>query len=274
MRKLATTAAATMLATATVTGTLGAGQAAAAEAATVNMQSVIKAAMWDPYKDDQSITPGSEQSVRAVEDALAEESLLKQEYVDGHFGTTTVTAYQDYQESLGYSGLAATGLPGTESLQKLGDGRYTVSATISVGGKTTMDGETVNGRTADMIKAAEQRADVDLTLTQGSYNPGGVGASGGTHDGGGAVDFSASGLDATAAVKALREVGFAAWHRTEDQGDWAEHLHVVAISDTDMSPEAQEQVGDYYEGRNGLASGAPDDGPQVKKVTWEDYQNG
>jgi hypothetical protein len=135
-----------------------------------------------------------------------------------------------------------------------------------------MDGQTVNTRTADMVKAAEKKAKVDFSLTQGSYNPGGESASGGTHDGGGVIDISVRGLsDTTAVVKALREVGFAAWHRTPSQGDWPHHIHAVAISDTDMSPQAQAQVGDYFKGLNGLAGHGKDDGPKVKKVTWEEY---
>lgn len=243
-------------------------------ATTVNMESVIKAAQWDPYKSGQSVTPGAGDSVKVVEKALADKKLLVMKYVDGHFGTSTVTAYQKYQKSLGYTGLDASGLPGKSSLAKLGEGKFTVSRTISVGAKTSMDGETVNKRTADMIKAAEKKAGLDFSLTQGSYNPGGVGASGGTHDGGGAVDISIQNIsNRTAAVKALRQVGFAAWERTPAQG-FDPHIHAVAVSDTDMSPQAQEQVGDYFKGRNGLASHGKDNGPQVKKVTWEEYQRG
>lgn len=74
-------------------------------------------------------------------------------------------------------------------------------------------------------------------------------------------------------MKALRQVGFAAWERTPAQG-FDPHIHAIAVSDTDMSPEAQAQVGDYFKGRNGLADHGEDDGPQVKKVTWEQYQRG
>lgn len=280
MRKLTKAAMFTVLSGAVVAGTVTAGQAATAApeapqaaAASVNMEAVVKAAMWDPYKPDQSVTPGSGDSVKAVEEALAAKNMLDKGAVDGHFGTTTVDAYAKYQKSLGHSGLAASGLPGKGSLTSLGKGRYTVTAPITVGSKSTMDGQTVNARTADMIKAAEKRAGVNFTLTQGSYNAGGVGGSAGTHDGGGAVDISVNNIsDKDAAVKALREVGFAAWHRTPSQGDWAEHIHGIAISDTDMAPAAQAQAGDYFKGLNGLASHAKDDGPKVKKVTWEEYK--
>ncbi|MFC9255878.1 peptidoglycan-binding protein [Amycolatopsis thailandensis] len=273
MRKVATAATFTALTGAALMGAT-AGQPAVA-APSVNMEAVIKAAMWDPYKADQAITPGSGPSVKVVEEALAAKNLLDKKQVDGHFGTSTVKAYEKYQKSLGHSGLAATGLPGKGSLTELGKGRYTVTAPISVGSKTSLNGKTVNKRTADMIAAAGKKAGVKFTVTQGSYNAGGVGASGGTHDGGGAVDISVNNIsNKTAAVKALREVGFAAWHRTPSQGDWAEHIHGIAISDTDMSPQAQAQAGDYFKGLNGLASHAKDDGPQVKKVTWEEFKRG
>lgn len=271
MRIRAIATAAGMLSSALVAG-VAVATAPAQAATTVNMEAVVKAAQWDPYKDDQSVTPGAGDSVKAVEQALEAKDLLASKYVDGHFGTTTVDAYQKYQKSLGYSGLDASGLPGKVSLQKLGAGRYELSNPISVGAKTTMDGQTVNARTADMIEAAEGKADQNVTLTQGSYNTG-VGSSAGTHDGGGAVDISVSGLsDRDGVVKALRQVGFAAWLRTPEQGDWPYHIHAVAISDTDMSPAAQAQIGDYYKGLNGLASHGKDDGPQVRKVTWEEYQ--
>jgi len=48
----------------------------------------------------------------------------------------------------------------------------------------------------------------------------------------------------------------------------------MAISDPDLSPGAQNQTGDYYLGMNGLAGRGSDDGPQVAKVTWEEYQRG
>jgi peptidoglycan hydrolase-like protein with peptidoglycan-binding domain len=274
MRKFTTAVFVTALSGATFAGTAAAAPATTQQAAadTVNMESVIKAAMWDPYKPNQDVTPGSGQSVKIVEQALDAENLLAAKYVDGHFGTTTVKAYQDWQKSLGYTGLDASGLPGKGSLTKLGEGRYDVTKVIIVGSKTTMDGKTVNERTAAMIKAAEKRADVSFTITQGSYNSD-VGSSAGTHDGGGVVDLSVNGLPSTSdAVKALREVGFAAWHRTPSQGPWAAHIHAVAISDTAMSPQAQAQAGDYFKGLNGLANHAKDDGPQVKKVTWEEYQ--
>jgi hypothetical protein len=125
-----------------------------------------------------------------------------------------------------------------------------------------------------MLVAAEGIFGSQVVLTQGSYNPGGVDASAGTHDGGGAADVSVSGMSATTRtnlLKALRKVGFAAWYRTPAQG-FEYHVHIMAISDPDLSSGAQHQTGDYYLGMNGLAGRGADDGPSVPKVTWEEYQ--
>ncbi|WP_019633624.1 peptidoglycan-binding domain-containing protein [Actinomadura atramentaria] len=256
---------------------LGSAVAAPARAAlpTVDMEAVIKAAQIDPRRPDTALTPGAQASVLQVEQALDAKNLLDPAYVDGHFGTKTVEAYAAYQRSLGYSGLDASGLPGRTSLQLLGDGRYTVTNTITPGSRVTYRGVTVNTRTKTMLAAAETLLSRTFVLTQGSYNAGGDPASAGTHDGGGVVDISVSGMSGatrTNVVRALRQVGFAAWLRTPAQADWPYHIHAVAISDTDQSPQAQHQAGDYYLGQNGLANRGPDDGPQVPKVTWEEHQ--
>ncbi|GAA4550772.1 peptidoglycan-binding domain-containing protein [Amycolatopsis samaneae] len=252
-----------------------AGAATAALPAT-NMEAVLKAAQIDPRRADSTQTPGAHDSVLLVEQALQAKGLLEAKYVDGYFGTTTITAYSKYQKSLGYTGLDASGLPGKTSLEKLGAGRFTVSGAISAGSRVTYHGVTLNTRTKAMLAEAEKKLGRQLGLTQGSYNPGGVGASAGTHDGGGAMDISVSGLsDATrtTVVKTLRQVGFAAWLRTPAQG-FAYHIHAMAISDPDLSSGAQHQTGDYYLGMNGLAGRGRDDGPAVKKVTWEEYRRG
>lgn len=248
--------------------------AQAADLPVANMEAILKAAQWDPAKVGEAITPGAGPSVLLVEKALQAKGFLAEKYVNGHFGTTTVTAYAAYQRSLGYTGLGATGLPGKTSLTKLGAGRFTVRHVVVPGDRTTYQGKTVNARTVAMIKAARGKYTGSFTLSQGSYNPGGDASSAGTHDGGGVIDIAAvslSGTQRTALVKALRQVGFAAWLRTPAQADWPYHVHAVAISDTDLSAPAVKQVGDYYEGKNGLASHAPDDGPKVTKVTYEEY---
>jgi peptidoglycan hydrolase-like protein with peptidoglycan-binding domain len=244
---------------------------------TIDMAAVVKAAQIDPRRADTALTPGAKDSVLLVEQALAAKGLLASQYVDGHFGTSTVTAYSSYQKSLGYSGLDASGLPGRSSLQQLGSQRYTVTNEISAGSRVGYRGVTMNTRTKAMLLAAENLLGFQLTMTQGSYSSG-VGASAGTHDGGGALDISVSGMSVATRNNValnLRKVGFAAWVRTPAQGDWGYHIHAIALSDTDLSSGAQHQAGDYYLGYNGLAGRGADDGPKVTPIlTWEEYQRG
>jgi hypothetical protein len=241
-----------------------------------NMEAIVKAAQIDPRRADDTLTPGARSSVLLVEQALEARQLLDAQWVDGYFGTKTIEAYALFQESLGYSGLDANGLPGTTSLTKLGQGRFNVTYAIGPGSRIdTGGGIIINTRTQNMLAEAKRLLNRTLTLTQGSYNPGGDPTSAGTHDGGGVVDISVDGMSAatrTQVATALRQVGFAAWIRNPSQADWPWHIHAVAISDTDLSTQAQNQAGDYYLGMNGLADRGPDDGPKVTIRTWEEYQ--
>jgi hypothetical protein len=244
---------------------------------TVNMEAVVKAAQIDPRRADSTLTPGAKASVLLVEQALAAKHFLDAQWVDGYFGTKTIDAYAQYQTSLGYTGMDANGFPGKTSLVKLGLNRFTVTNQIGPGSRIDLGGGiTINTRTQDMLTEAERLLGYSLTLSQGSYNPGGDPTSAGTHDGGGVVDVSVDGMTAatrTSVARALRRVGFAAWVRNPNQGDWPWHIHAVAISDTDLSTQAQNQVGDYYLGMSGLANRGPDDGPAVVPIlTWEEYQ--
>lgn len=126
-------------------------------------------------------------------------------------------------------------------------------------------GRTLNQRTINMIKAAEERLGYSLYIMQGSYNAGGVSASAGTHDGGGAVDFAAT-SNPREVVLALRKVGFAAWYRRASQGPWGDHIHAIAIGDPDLSSGARNQVRAYFNGRNGLAGNGYDDGPRLRPI--------
>lgn len=118
--------------------------------------------------------------------------------------------------------------------------------------------------------------------SQGSYS-GGVSASAGTHDAGGALDIKAVNLTSAQrqeVVKAFRKVGFAAWLRTPSQSNWPYHVHCIAVQPWGMhdrgvlTTAAHQQVIDYMNGRNGLASHARDDGPRdwVGEI-WEHYKN-
>ncbi|GAA1701133.1 hypothetical protein GCM10009745_55290 [Kribbella yunnanensis] len=145
-------------------------------------------------------------------------------------------------------------------------------------------GVSLNQRTIDMIEAAESISGLRFELTQGSYNAGGVQASAGTHDGGGAVDISLKDRKTEVLFPksrrelvrdSARQVGFAAWIRDPSQSSrrWAWHVHAIAIGDRDLSDDARDQVTAYRNGRNGLASNGADDGPRTwVKVTWEQWE--
>lgn len=126
---------------------------------------------------------------------------------------------------------------------------------------TTYDGNTVDWLTRAALEATAERLGYDLTVTQGSYNKGGVAASAGTHDGGGVVDLNGT-FEADRKVRELRRTGFAAWHRTPAQGDWPHHVHAVLIGNARLSAGARAQVVDYLNGFNGLVGDRPDDGPR------------
>src|SRR5690606_39104625 len=103
---------------------------------------------------------------------------------------------------------------------------------------------------------AEKTLAYDLSITQGSYNAGGVSASAGTHDGGGVIDLRA--WDYPAKVRALRLAGFAAWYRDSSEGPWPSHIHAVLVGHRKLAGSAQRQVDAFRAGRNGLANGGPD----------------
>jgi peptidoglycan hydrolase-like protein with peptidoglycan-binding domain len=246
----------------------------------VDMEMVLLAAQVDPPKADTGLTPGASAHVLEVERALSAKGLLSAGAVDGHFGTSTITAYAAWQRSLGYTGLDASGRPGATSLARLGEGRFTVTRTIATGSRTsTYGGHQVNARTRDMLAAADAMLSWGIALDQGSYSTSDP-TSAGTHDGGGAVDITVTGLTTTQrweTVRALRTVGFAAWLRTPSQGSWPFHIHATAVSDPDLAEPAADQIHDYYFGRNGLANHAADDTPPAYRVAftwWEKYRRG
>jgi hypothetical protein len=132
--------------------------------------------------------------------------------------------------------------------------------------KVGRDGETIAARLDQILDIATFALGREFRVTQGSYT-GSVDQSGGTHDGGGAVDISVLNPELSTAerndlVLVLRELGCAAWLRSPAQGDWPYHIHAIDSGATDASGQAKGQVTDYNNGRNGLASNGPDDGPE------------
>lgn len=85
----------------------------------VSLAHVVAAARKDPPAADGHTTYKAE--VLLVEKALAAEKLLAAQYVDGSFGTKTISAYAALQKRYGYTGSAADGIPGKTSLTRLGD---------------------------------------------------------------------------------------------------------------------------------------------------------
>jgi hypothetical protein len=86
----------------------------------VSLGHVVYAARHDPAAAQGHTTHKAE--VLLVEKALHAEGLLAAQYVDGSFGSLTVTAYARWQRSPaggGYVGSAADGIPGETSLRRL-----------------------------------------------------------------------------------------------------------------------------------------------------------
>ena len=118
-------------------------------------------------------------------------------------------------------------------------------------GRQTFRGKTLNGRTIQMLLAAERILGAVFRITQGSWSTS-VAASGGTHAGGGVMDTNDAGVGSARAQAALRRVGFAAWWRLASQGPWRPHMHSVALGDPTASPSAKRQMASFRAGRSGL----------------------
>lgn len=122
-------------------------------------------------------------------------------------------------------------------------------------------------------------------VMQGGYNPGGVAASFGTHDGGGAVDLAVRDRQTrnvlTAEIPlmldALRRAGFAAWLRDTDElyPGSPIHIHAIAVGDAELSEAARGQIDGvfgYLRGYNGLPQESgiplPDTSGEMIICTW------
>lgn len=117
--------------------------------------------------------------------------------------------------------------------------------------------------TINAILLTESLLGYQLTIVQGSFSSS-VSASAGTHSGGGAADIHVVGYPTSkkvAIVHALRQAGFAAWHRPYnwDNAGGGEHVHCILIGDSQMSSAAARQIVQWNQGTNGLADHAPDD---------------
>ncbi|WP_225847543.1 peptidoglycan-binding protein [Streptomyces sp. HPF1205] len=79
---------------------------------------LVAAARHDP--GGQGKPKSHPDPVFTVELALVAEGLLERQRADGSFGTKTITAYAALQRRYGYTGQMADGIPGNESLTRLG----------------------------------------------------------------------------------------------------------------------------------------------------------
>jgi len=123
-------------------------------------------------------------------------------------------------------------------------------------------GVTTSRRTRAMVLTAEKTLGETLPVYQGGWNPGGVGASAGTHDRD-AIDLG-PGRDPARTTRVLRKVGFAAWHRHPPL--FGEHIHAIPDMskpnrDLYLSPAAAAQVAEYWWGGDGLTGTLPDELP-------------
>jgi hypothetical protein len=85
---------------------------------TVHVWIVDMCAKEDPAKPSNQTTNSA--NVIPVQRALVNQGLLSPQFVNGRFDSVTRTAYQKWQQKLGYSGHDADGIPGMVSLTKLG----------------------------------------------------------------------------------------------------------------------------------------------------------
>jgi len=127
--------------------------------------------------------------------------------------------------------------------------------------KVDFRGHKFNNRSVVALLEVERRLGHEFHIFQGSFNPGGVDASSHTHDGGGAVDVKGNG-EWDREVRAMREVGWVAWHRAATDKN-PEHIHGILRGDPSMHQEAKDQVTQWENGGDGLLGPGKDTGPDV-----------
>ena len=131
--------------------------------------------------------------------------------------------------------------------------------------RVTWRGHKFDRRTVAAIREVEKRLGKRVSIMQGSYNSS-VGASAGTHSGGGAIDWWVTGVDPNAATRVARNVGWADWWRKplyDSNGNriWGDHQHGILLGHKTASTDAQWQMSEYRAGRSGLSSQGPDPQP-------------
>lgn len=114
-----------------------------------------------------------------------------------------------------------------------------------------------NARDVAMIFAAERRFGAVVPITQGSFNDS-VDGSAGTHDEGGASDWSVAGMSGKQKYRwgrSLKDTGWCTWRRYAIAGLWPEHQHGVARGCHNLSsPVATNQIWQFDDRQDGLVS--------------------
>ena len=124
----------------------------------------------DPVVKLSDVQPGDDNdSVTVVQEALIAQGFSIPSGATGYFGTETQAAYQDYQESLGYTGSDADGIPGCTSLTTLGQ-REGFSTTCDITSPPPPTG--TGGRAAAPIKAGYSYYISKAYGTPGNYAAG------------------------------------------------------------------------------------------------------
>lgn len=152
---------------------------------------------------------------------------------------------------------------------------------IRLGTDTSGRSILLNRRMAAAVDAVHSRlGGTTLTIVQGAYMAragGGAVDSAGYHDEGGCLDWrvwdlASKGLQLDQVIRALRSVGWAAWHRDQAHGGMDEHIHGVLLDDRDAASGARWQMGEYRAGRDGLASAGRDYHWRPRPIPTFDYQ--
>lgn len=105
----------------------------------------------------------------------------------------------------------------------------------------------------------------NMTALQGSFRPW-TSYSGPTHRGCGAVDLTA--YNWRNRIRVLDLLGVVGFHRTRNQGDWAEHIHAVTDGLGCVDKYAQGQIVECKDGGDGLRGNQPDPDAKLRSGLW------
>ncbi|MGB8020740.1 MAG: hypothetical protein WCF04_05885, partial [Candidatus Nanopelagicales bacterium] len=144
--------------------------------------------------------------------------------------------------------------------------------------RVTIAGHTLTRRVWALLDDARRAADLPegaARVMQGSFNAS-VGASAGTHDGGGAADLSIRGLTEKQQLQLVDQLcrrNGCAWIRAAKYG-WTgdPHIHVIVRDEPGLSKSAAGQVAAYDRGLNGLANRRGDPHPRPKQHPMEEVR--